>query len=193
MNRYETCKRPRDGHGHRDFMEPPPDDHGHKLSPAFTYGRLHPAAYADQDYNTGRFDGRSEQAQSQDLDRGRDLRQDGHRKRGRSDSPGAPHNSRGRDLETRSEHTISVAACHEAVGRGVPWKVAEPWAQERLADDRGWSHDQGHLRAFEGAVREGGREECSSDGSVARRSLPRPDVARRWLGWVRACAGARWS
>ena len=79
----KTWKRPRDDEKHRDFMEPPRDDHGHKLSPAFTYGRLHPAAYADQDYNTGRFDDSSEQALSWDL------RQDGYGKRGRSDSPGA--------------------------------------------------------------------------------------------------------
>ena len=82
MNRDETWKRPRDDIGHRDFMEPP--RYGHKLSPAFTYGRLHPAAYADQVHNTGRFDGSSEQAPSRDLDRGRDLRQGGYGKKART-------------------------------------------------------------------------------------------------------------
>ena len=152
-------------------MVPPPGDHDDQLSPSFTYGRQHTAALAcaDQAWNTGRFDGSWEQAQSQDLNRGRDQRQDGYGKRRRSESP-HPHNDGGRDFETRSEHTISF-------GTAAPWRAAEP-------DDRGWSHDQGHrdrlAHSRERSGEEGARNAARTDRG---RDTPPRDLMWRGAGW----------
>ena len=59
-----------------------PEDCSHKLAAS---------AFSDRRQHEGRPEGSLEQAQSQDLDRGRNLRQDGHGKRIRSESPN-PHN-----------------------------------------------------------------------------------------------------
>ena len=138
MHRHETWMRPRYENGIRAL--PFSGDHGHQLSPSFTHGRQHPAAaaFADQDWKKRRFDGSCDWVQSQNLESGRDQLQDGYGKPRRSESP-RPHNYGGRDFETRCEHTMSAATCHEAVGRAAPWKAAEPWAQKRLAVDCGWS------------------------------------------------------
>ena len=142
MDRFEIWKMLRGDDGNRAFMEPSLEDRGHK--PAAS-------AFSDRREHKGRPEGSLEQALSQDLDRGRNLHQDG--KRSRSESR-IPHNDRGRDLEP---HTTMVI----------------------LAVDRGWSHNQGHRErlASKGSfLLDGSREQAQSrDLDHGRPESPRPD------------------
>ena len=167
MHRHETWRRPRDDNGNRAFMELPPDDYGHQLSPSFTYGRQHPAAAAcaDQHWNkAGRFDGSWEQAQSRDLDCGRSQRKKESGKRRRSESP-RPRRDKNRDKET------ILAEASEAVGRAAPWNADAPQEQKMLADDRHRYHRGGLARSSERSGEEGARHAARTEQERDPRSI----------------------